>query len=198
MAKQKGPRFITGTINGLTYYKLNGRYYVRKKSSLSRKRVKRSPAFRRTMEYAELLGQASKLASAVYRMLPRQKQQVERYRALIGQAMQLLKEGLDAAEVKARLSGVKAGDRFVAPPTEASLLPAKTAFTPRNEGQGAVRVVRPASKPVRTPKYVPVFCTGRLVAGRHRVLNIEKTKVRGFVRRAQEIEAGPRTAVPGG
>jgi hypothetical protein len=167
MAKQKGPKFISGTINGLTYYKLNGRYYVRKKSSLSRKRVRRSPAFQRTMEYAGLLGQASQLASAVYRMLPREKQQVERYRALTGQAMQLLKEGLDAAEVKARLSGVKArvsvkaGDCF--------------ALRACNDGEGAsvtsaVSMVRPAARPVRAPKYVPVFCTKRPVEKRKRSL----------------------------
>ena len=146
MAKQKGPQFITGTIGGLTYYKLHGKYYVRKKSSLSRKRVKRSPAFRRTMEYAELLGQASKLAAALYRMLPRQQQQVERYREFTGRAMQLLKEGLDAAAVKARLSGARAAV------TQAA----------------AVRAVRPAPKPVTVRKHVPVFCTGRPVTRRRR------------------------------
>jgi hypothetical protein len=144
MPKQKGPKFISGTINGLTYYKLNGRYYVRKKSSLSRRRVKRSPAFQRTMEYAGLLGQASQLASAVYRMLPRQQQKVERYRALTSKAMQLLKEGLDVAAVKARLSGVRADSLRVT----------------------AVSAVRPAPKPVRVRKYVQVFCTRRPVTGR--------------------------------
>ncbi len=143
MPKQKGPKFISGTINGLTYYKLNGRYYVRKKSSLSRKRVRRSPAFKRTMEYAGLLGQASQLASAVYRMLPRQQQKVERYRALTGKAMQLLKEGLDVAAVKARLSGARADSLEVS----------------------AVSPVRPVPKIV-VRKYVPVFCTRRPVTGR--------------------------------
>jgi hypothetical protein len=146
MAKQKGPKFISGTINGLTYYKLNEKYYVRKKSTLSRRRVKRSPAFQRTMEHAELLAQASKLASAVYRMLPRQQQRVERYRALTGQAMGLLKEGLDAAAVKARLSGVPV---IVVQPAGTQL--------------AVVGAIRPMAQPVKEPKYVPVFCTGRPV-----------------------------------
>jgi hypothetical protein len=172
MAKQKGPKFITGTIGGLTYYKLEGTYYVRKKSTLSRKRVKRSPAFQRTMEYAGLLGQASKLASVAYRMLPREKQKVERYRGMTGKAMQLLKEGLDTEEVQARLSGgkarsggVKAGACFVAPPAKASLLPAMTAAV--NNGE-SVPIARPAPKPVTVRKHVPVFCTGRPVIRRRR------------------------------
>ncbi len=103
MAKQKGSLFITGTHNGLCYYKLNGNYYVRRKSSLSGKRVKSSPAFKGTMEYAGLLGKASAIASAVYHTLPREIKKRELYRAITGTAMCLLKEGLGPDAVKTRL-----------------------------------------------------------------------------------------------
>ena len=103
MGKQAGPHYITGTVGDRTYYRLNGQYLVRAKSTLSRKRVKRSPAFRRTMEYAGLLGQASKLAVGVYRMIPRKKQRVDVYRKMTGVAMGMLKTGMDEEVVKVRL-----------------------------------------------------------------------------------------------
>lgn len=102
MPKQKG-LFITGTYNGICYYKMNGQYYCRRKSTLSRKRVKRSPAFKLTMKYAGLLGQASQVAAAVYRSLPRAQRKHALYRALTGQAMQLLKAGTEAAMVVEQL-----------------------------------------------------------------------------------------------
>jgi hypothetical protein len=102
MPKQKG-LFITGTYNGMCYYKMNGQYYVRRKSTLSGKRVKRSPAFKLTMKYAGLLGQASRMAGEVYRSLPRAQRKHALYRALTGLAMQLLKAGTAAELVVEQL-----------------------------------------------------------------------------------------------
>jgi hypothetical protein len=102
MPKQKG-LFITGTYNGICYYKMNGQYYCRRKSTLSRKRVKRSPAFKLTMKYAGLLGQASQVAAEVYRSLPRAQRKHALYREWTGQAMQLLKAGMEATMVVEQL-----------------------------------------------------------------------------------------------
>ncbi|SEN28532.1 hypothetical protein SAMN04488505_109145 [Chitinophaga rupis] len=95
MAKQVGPVFLTGTVGNITYYKMDGQYYARSKSSLSRKRVKRSRSFKRTMEYADWLAQASKIAAAIYRLFPRKTRQHDDYRTITGQAMQLLKSGVE-------------------------------------------------------------------------------------------------------
>jgi len=95
MAKQVGPVFLTGTVGNVTYYKMDGQYYARSKSSLSRKRVKRSRSFKRTMEYADWLAQASKIAAAIYRLFPRKTRQHDDYRTITGQAMQLLKSGVE-------------------------------------------------------------------------------------------------------
>ncbi len=103
MAKQRGPVFIEGTIDGRTYYKLNGKYYVRKKSSLSARRVKRTPAFRRTMAYAGWMAGASVIASAIYWRLPEKEKKRKRYQALTGEAMRLLRDGVDEATVRAKL-----------------------------------------------------------------------------------------------
>lgn len=103
MSKQQGPVYHTGTINGICYYRLNGRYYARRKSTLSRKRVKRDPVFALTRKYAELLGQASRIAAGVYRLLPRDKKKLTLYRAMTGRAVALLKRGMQEAAIKEQL-----------------------------------------------------------------------------------------------
>jgi len=103
MAKQMGPVFLTGTAGGLTYYKMNGQYYARAKSSLSSRRVKKSQGFQRTMEHARRLAAASRIGSVIYRQLPCESRQHAQYRAITGQAIQLLKSGMDAAATQAQL-----------------------------------------------------------------------------------------------
>lgn len=103
MAKQSGPVFITGTVAGICYYKLNGKFYARRASTLSRKRVKNAPAFALTRKYASLMAEASKLAAEVYRPIPRSKRKHALYRAMTGQAMTLLKKGVDKAEISKQL-----------------------------------------------------------------------------------------------
>jgi len=103
MSKQKGPVYFTGTVDGICYYQLNGEYYARRKSTLSRKRVKRDPAFALTRKYAELLGQASRVAVSVYRLLPKDQKKIALYRAMTGVAMAMLKKGADEVSIRERL-----------------------------------------------------------------------------------------------
>lgn len=109
MGKQAGPLYITGQVGDFCYYKMNGQYYVRKQSSLSRKRVKRGRAFQRTMQYAAWLAQASKIAAGVYRLMPREMRDVSQYRAMTGKGITLLKGGMAASEIQARLMAVYLG-----------------------------------------------------------------------------------------
>lgn len=83
MAKQAGPFFITGTIDQICFYRMDGSYYARVKSSLDGKRVKKDPAFRETMRYAELMGKASSVASLVYRTLPEEQKVKGLFRKLV-------------------------------------------------------------------------------------------------------------------
>lgn len=48
---------------------MDGKYYVRAKSSLTRKRGRKDPAFKKTMHNAAILANASKIASALYKEL---------------------------------------------------------------------------------------------------------------------------------
>jgi len=98
MAKQAGPFFITGTIDSICFYRMDGSYYARAKSSLDGKRVKKDPAFRETMRYAELMGKDSSIASLVYRSLPEGQKVKGLFRKLVAQAMRLLKENKTAED----------------------------------------------------------------------------------------------------
>ena len=103
MPKQKGPDFYIGTRGDACFYKMDGQYYVRRKSTLSGKRVKRDKAFTLTRVYADLLGQASRLAAAVYRCLPREERKHAQYLAMTGEALRMLKEGVATEEISVRL-----------------------------------------------------------------------------------------------
>jgi len=92
MAKQIGDNCIEGCFGNIVFYKLGKNYYARMKSSLDRKRVKRDPAFKKTMEYASLLGAASTLASEIYRCMVGKKKEKRMYKKLVGKVMRLLKE----------------------------------------------------------------------------------------------------------
>jgi hypothetical protein len=103
MAKQAGEIIIVGTIADITFYVMDGQGYARKKSSLTGKRVKKDPRFKRTMQSAHRLARASQLASLVYRSLPREKQVYALFRELTSMAICIIKEGKSEAEVVAFL-----------------------------------------------------------------------------------------------
>jgi hypothetical protein len=92
---------FTGTRKTVCVYAWQGVYYIRAKSTLSGERVKSAPEFQRTREHASVLASASRIASEVYRSLKEKK--FQQYRALTGQAMKLLKRGMQESEVKETL-----------------------------------------------------------------------------------------------
>lgn len=103
MAKQAGLIKITGTIDDVTFYEMNGEYYARKKSSLTREKVKHHISFALTRVYNRIMGRASSLASCVYREIPGAKRKHAEFRLLTARAHALLKAGFSEAEVLKRL-----------------------------------------------------------------------------------------------
>jgi hypothetical protein len=101
MARLLLPPPFTGTRENICVYKWKEEYYVRAKSTLSSKRVKTAPEFKRSMENAALLAKASKIASEIYRS--RKEKNFHQYRLLTGQAIRRLKSGLEEEEVKRKL-----------------------------------------------------------------------------------------------
>jgi hypothetical protein len=149
MAKQTGPDFFIGRRGDLLGYRMAGEYYVRVISSLTAGRVKLDPAFSLTMQYAGLLAKASKIASAVYRGLPKKEHGF--YRRLTGMAMQLLKQGITAEQAFRLLYEEVMPSPAIAVParkpvTSASfpdeLLERIFSFVPEEEGE-AVSYLRP-------------------------------------------------------
>jgi uncharacterized protein YbcI len=118
MAKIVGgvPPPFMGTRDNLTIYLLKGEYVIRTKSSLTAKRVKRDPAFAKTMKYAGWLKQGARIASRIYRQIPADERIHKQYRQLTGKAMSLLKEGFDTENVITMLEAV-----YLLQPVENSL-----------------------------------------------------------------------------
>ena len=91
MATQIGLLRITGTVGGICFYRMDGVYYAREKSSLSGERVKNDPAFAETMRYAKQMGNASKIASAIYRQtVPIHERSRDKFREVVS----MVKRGL--------------------------------------------------------------------------------------------------------
>jgi hypothetical protein len=105
MALQCGPLLITGTIDNVCFYKLHGKYYARMKSSLTRKRVLKDPKFQLTRAHATIMGQASKIASRVYRLITGEHKKHALYREITGKAIYILWEGKDKEEAFEILCG---------------------------------------------------------------------------------------------
>jgi hypothetical protein len=90
MAKQLGPIFLECTWDDLTFYKMDGKYYARKKSRLTREKVLKHKAFAKTRFYAGRLVTASKIASSIYSDLPLNWRQFWMFRSFTGEAMTML------------------------------------------------------------------------------------------------------------
>lgn len=106
MAKQVGPINLSGSIAGITLYEVNGQFYARRKSSLTKKKFKTDPAFKGSRASAEKFGQANKLASEVYKKLLRSERPKELFPQLKKAALQLFNKGMDTAAIKTHLEAM--------------------------------------------------------------------------------------------
>ncbi len=86
---------FTGTQDNLTCYYSKGRAILRARSSLDGERVKRDPAFKGFRQSGQRLKRASPLAAALYAQIPAGKREYAMYRILTGEAIRLLKQGLE-------------------------------------------------------------------------------------------------------
>jgi hypothetical protein len=100
MARLKSPPPFTGTRHGITIYEMWGEYFMRSKSSLTGKRVKKDKAFKRTMEYAGLMARASRIGAAVYKLLPAARKKHTLYKRMTGIALKSLKQGKERLEIE--------------------------------------------------------------------------------------------------
>ena len=100
MARIDSGPVTSGTVGGATFYQMNGKQYVRAKSSLTRKRVLKDKAFENTRKCAADLGKAAQIGSVIYQALPREIKVQWMYRAITGEAASMLYEDITEEEVE--------------------------------------------------------------------------------------------------
>ena len=100
MAKQTGPIKFEGTIDNLTGYQVNGVHYLKKKSSVSRKRILTDKCYANTRRNAKWFAQAQKLAAGLYRELtPAQHDHKGIWYPLRNKAQELVRKKVPAEEI---------------------------------------------------------------------------------------------------
>jgi hypothetical protein len=110
MAIKRGDIAITGTQGGLTAYISKGINVFRKTSSLTGQRVKKDPAFAGFRESGNRMKEASPIASSLYGRLPADKKEFRLYRLLTGEAIKMIKNGIEKAIILQTLH-----DQYIAP-----------------------------------------------------------------------------------
>ena len=99
MAKQSGIIKITGTIDDITFYQMGGIYYARMKSSLTGKHFWKDKAFEGSRKSAVALGQASPMASRLYRTIPKEDKSRSLFCKITGEIKLLIIAGHTEPEI---------------------------------------------------------------------------------------------------
>lgn len=101
MARQCGIVLFEGTLGNLTGYQVNGKFYVRRKSEVERRRILTHPRFANTRRNAAWFARAQKLASAVYLEIRRMGQSDLRstWYPLRNRAQELVRKELTEQEI---------------------------------------------------------------------------------------------------
>ncbi len=92
MAINKGDKLI-GTYDVITGYLSGGKNVIRARTSLSNERVKDDPAFEGFRKSGDRMKRSSKIASALYSKIPKERKRFSLYRQLTGEAFKMLKRG---------------------------------------------------------------------------------------------------------
>lgn len=100
MARQTGSFRITGTIDGLCFYRMEGQHYVRRSSCINRQRYLSDPAFERRRASAAAMKLASPLASSLYRQLPPERRKGKAFQQLAGMVKKQISHGRSMAEIE--------------------------------------------------------------------------------------------------
>ena len=101
--KRLTDNIITGYDTRLGLYFYYSPYFeqniVRRGSSLTGERTRKDPAFKGFRQSSSRLKQASPIAASLYKLVPAQVKEYALYRTLTGEAIKMLKEGMEAAVI---------------------------------------------------------------------------------------------------
>ncbi|MBC8033260.1 MAG: hypothetical protein H7Y03_03885 [Chitinophagaceae bacterium] len=94
---------FTGTDGGLCGYISRGRIVYRMSNPVESKRIKTDPVFEGFRKSAGRMKQASPIAAGLYNQIPKEDKVYHLYRQLTGEAIRMLKEGVDSIVIKEKL-----------------------------------------------------------------------------------------------
>src|SRR5688500_8554032 len=104
MARSTGLIHFTGTIGELTGYVMNGKAYFKRKSEVSKRKMRYDACYARTRVAQQHFKASVQLARIVYYELPRDRRCLATWHAIKNNAMQLLhRQGLAEEEVLRRI-----------------------------------------------------------------------------------------------
>jgi hypothetical protein len=103
MPKQTKPIKLTGTLGETTFYKMKGKYLLRKKTNLTKTRVSTDAAFENSRKASQQFAKAVVIPKAVYATLPPSKKGHGVFGKLNGMANVLLAKGMSEEEVSRTL-----------------------------------------------------------------------------------------------
>lgn len=103
MTRQISDTIITGKRGNLVFYKMEGKGYVRTKSSLTGKQFKTKVCFAGSRKSSERFAKDNTLASEIYNATPAAERDYSLFTKLKSEAIALLKAGLPENDVKTQL-----------------------------------------------------------------------------------------------
>ena len=84
---------FTATIGDLCFYQRNGKTYLREAKALDRELVLNDERFEKTRQHASKMGMASKIASSIYKDLPKELKARWVFRSITGHVASMLYKG---------------------------------------------------------------------------------------------------------
>ncbi|ANE52303.1 hypothetical protein [Flavisolibacter tropicus] len=106
MARQAGPLFITGTIDDMVFYQMNGKYYMRLKgepTTGTKKRMSQDEHYPLLCLRKREFKEASKWVRTWYYTLPKEVRKHGLFGKLTGKAVRMLRKGVTKETVKTLL-----------------------------------------------------------------------------------------------
>ncbi len=141
MAKRLTDNIITGNDPNLRMYFYYSPHYGqniwRRGTSLTGERTKKDPAFKGFRQSSSRLKIASPIAASLYKMLPEHVKQYALYRTLTGEAIKMLKEGMDAVVISETLK-----KKYITPLLDSPKKKSESIMDSEPEASDLVKVMR--------------------------------------------------------
>lgn len=99
--------FLVGTYDDITFYKMEGNYYARMKSSLTGKKFRTHKAFEGSRRSCNRFGRGNKLASMVYKEIPEENRKYDVFCSMKSAAIAMIKAGKEESDVIDGLRALK-------------------------------------------------------------------------------------------